>query len=347
MNQPVSRELRWPAEWEPQSATMLTWPPKDGDWGDALPAAEIAVAGLAAVITRYQPVVIAAPDDAESGPIPAAIAHHGGRPDRTFVYPAPADDIWARDHGPLTVVDAGEACCLDFRFNGWGGKHACRRDDALTARLHRAGAFGDVRLRAVDAVLEGGAVDTDGNGTILTTRRCLLHPGRNPGADTAWYEDLFRRELGASRTLWLDHGALDGDDTDGHVDMLARFVARDTIAYTACDDPADSHYAELAALARELAALRDRTGAPYRLIPLPWPSPVHDGQGRRLPATYANFLILNDAVLVPAYGVAQDDTARDVIARAFPDRDVLSLDATTLITQGGALHCATMQLPAA
>lgn len=325
---------------------MLTWPREDGDWGDALPAAEAAVAKLAATITRYQPAIIAAPENAGSDGVSAAVARHGGESHRTLIYHAPADDIWARDHGPLTVVDAQKTCCLDFRFNGWGGKHAWRRDDALTGRLHRAGAFGGARLRAVDAVLEGGAVDTDGDGTILTTRRCLLHPGRNPGADTAWYEALFRRELGASRTLWLEHGTLEGDDTDGHVDMLARFVARDTIAYTACDDPADSHYPELAALAGELATLRDPTGAPYRLIPLPWPSPVRHESGYRLPATYANFLILNGAVLVPAYGVPEDETARDTIAALFPDRDVLSQDARALIAQGGALHCAAMQLPA-
>ena len=337
---------RLPAEWEPQAALMLTWPRPNGDWGETFDAAEQATTHLAATVSRYQPLIVTVPDDAVARTLPDRIAAAGGNSRQLHCYVAPANDIWARDHGPVTVMSSdGGRQLVDFTFNGWGGKHAASADNALTETLHRLGAFGRVERRVVDAVLEGGAVETEGHGTLLTTSECLLHPGRNPGRDRAWYEALFQQELGIQRVLWLDHGWLAGDDTDGHVDMLARFADPHTIAHVACDDPSDPHYTPLEHLRQELQALTRADGRAYRLVALPWPEPVISGDGRRLPATYANFLIINGAVLVPAYGVPQDEAARLCLADLFPDRHVLSLDARVLIGQGGALHCAAMQVP--
>lgn len=326
---------------------MLTWPRPNGDWGANLHAAESAAEDLAVAIGRFQPLVIAVPDDEKASWISQRLDERGVARKHVQLYATPADDIWARDHGPIPVVTNAGPLYLDFRFNGWGGKHPATEDDRLTARLHAVGAFPCTRLQRLEWVLEGGAIDCDGAGTILTTRRCLLHPGRNPGMDTGDYEQLFREHLGASRTLWLENGWLEGDDTDGHVDMLARFTDATTITYTACDRADDPHFAPLQAMAAELAAFRTAEGKPYRLVPLPWPEPVLDTDGSRLPASYANFLIINGAVLVPTYGVPQDAPARATLAGLFPGRAVVGVDARTLITQGGALHCATMQLPAA
>ncbi len=326
---------------------MLTWPRAGGDWGARLAAAESSVEELAAAIGRFQPLCIAVPDAAKASHVRQQLRSRGVPDDHLHLHTAPADDIWARDHGPITVLAGDALRCLDFRFNGWGGKYPATEDDRLTARLHAAGAFPGAAYQAVDRVLEGGAIDCDGAGTILTTRRCLLHPGRNPELGVSDYEQLFRAHFGASRTLWLNDGWLEGDDTDGHVDMLARFTDTGTITYTSCDRPDDPHFQPLQAMAAELASFRTPDGKPYDLVPLPWPEPVHDTEGSRLPASYANFLIINGAVLVPTYGVPQDAAALNTLAGLFPERAIIGLDARTLITQGGALHCATMQLPAA
>lgn len=325
----------------------MTWPRPGGDWDCSLETIEAVFANLAAVIAADQPLTIAAPADAAPERLGALVAAHGGQRANLTVAPAPADDVWSRDHGPLTVTTAEGRLFLDFRFNGWGGKYPSAHDDAVTASLWRQGALGPGALCSEDAVLEGGAIDGDGEGTLLATRRCLMHPGRNPGCDSQWYEALLARELGVRRVLWLDHGALVGDDTDGHVDMLARFTAADTIAYTACDDPDDPCYDTLRDLAAELATLRRADGQPYRLVPLPWPGPIHDSAGDQRPATYANFLVTNTAVLVPAYGVAADTAARRCLGELFPGRNAVSVDSRLLITQGGSLHCATMQIPSA
>lgn len=325
----------------------MTWPRADGDWACSTDTIEAVFADLAAVIASDEPLIIAAAPGDDPERLSALVVACGGQRENLTIAPAPADDVWSRDHGPVTVITPQGRLFVDFRFNGWGGKHPASRDDTVTATLQQQAAFGPGQARSVNAVLEGGAIDGDGQGTLLTTRRCLMHPGRNPGCDSQWYEALLARELGVQRVLWLEHGALTGDDTDGHVDMLARFAATDTIVYTACDDPDDPCYDTLSALARELAALRRADGEPYHLVPLPWPGPIHDATGQQLPATYANFLVTNTAVLVPAYGVAADAAARRCLAALFPERNVVSVDSQLLITQGGSLHCATMQIPSA
>jgi agmatine/peptidylarginine deiminase len=268
--------------------------------------------------------------------------------ERLRVYAMPNDDVWARDHGPITVLRDGKRLHLDFSFNGWGGKFPAERDNALTGRLITLDAW-DAPVETVDFVLEGGAIEVDGAGTLLTTERCLLAPTRNPQLDRAAIEQVLKDRLGVSRILWLKHGDLLGDDTDGHIDTIARFCDADTIAYQACEERDDPHYADLAAMAKELAAFRNARGKPYKLVPLPLPAALHDpDDGRRLPAGYANFLIVNGAVLVPVYGDAKNDPiALERLRPCFPGREVLPIECRALIHQYGSLHCVTMQIPAA
>ncbi|WP_043767049.1 agmatine deiminase family protein [Algiphilus aromaticivorans] len=331
-----------PAEWAPQQAVQLTWPHAGTDFAPHLAAAQKQFLAIAAAIAETTPLIVVAPEDDDD--LEAGLDAAGVPADRRRLLRLPCNDIWARDHGPITVIDDGRLIHRDFRFNGWGGKYPATADDALTAALHAAGALPGV-VDAVPLVLEGGAIESDGQGTILTTERCLLDDARNPGATRADMGAALRRYLGAERVLWLDPGQLEGDDTDGHIDTLARFCDPTTIAYQASEDSGDPQHAMLQALADELRALRTAEGAPYLLIPLPLPAPMHDADGRRLPAGYANFLISNEQVLVPTYDDPADTEALARLREAFPAHKVHGVDCRTLVTQNGSLHCATMQIP--
>jgi len=333
-------------EWTSQSGVVLTWPHEATDWRDDLAAADACFGRIAAALTWRTAVLVVCRDVAHGIRVRRVIAAADGDARRVRTYTAPSNDSWARDHGPLTVRREGRLLLLDFRFDGWGGKYPAELDDGITRAIAVQGAFGATPVESVDFVLEGGSVETDGQGTILTTRRCLLSTTRHAGLGRHEVDAVLARRLGARRVLWLEHGALEGDDTDGHVDTLARFCDPGTIAYQACEDPADAQYAELRELARELRALRQPDGRPYALVPLPLPAPLCDGTGHRLPAGYANFLITDGAVLVPGYNDAADGQAREALARCFPDRDVVMVDCRPLIREYGSLHCVTMQLPA-
>lgn len=334
-----------PPEWAPQSAVMLTWPRRDGDFARHIAAVERNFIAIAKAIGRFEALHVNVADDAAG--LRTRLLAEGIAPDRLRVFEVPNDDVWARDHGPITVVRHGGLVHLDFIFNGWGGKFAADRDDALTGKLAEMGAW-HAPVEPVDFVLEGGAIEVDGHGTLLTTERCLLAKTRNPALSRADIEAVLKAKLGLERILWLRHGDLLGDDTDGHIDTIARFCDPHTIAYQACDDRDDAHYEDLAAMARELSALRDYRGKPYRLVPLPLPAPIFDADdGRRLPAGYANFLILNHAVLVPIYGQPRDSVALERLRPCFPDREVIGIDCNALIQQYGGLHCVTMQIPQA
>ena len=334
--------VRFPAEWEPQSAILIAWPHAGTDWADRLGDVEDTYIALVQAITRFQPVLICvADDDVETY---ADIRLRSNRVDMAqvrFVTVA-YDDTWLRDSGPISLRDGDRLRLLDFRFTAWGGKFEAGRDDLLVETLAAQGVFGDAARQRIDFALEGGGIETDGNGTLLTTWRCLHE--RHPDASREELTAQLSAWLHQDRVLWLDHGALEGDDTDAHIDTLARFAPGDAIVFQACDDEADSHYADLKAMADEIAALRTRDGKPYRLFPLPWARPVLD-EGRRLAASYANFLIVNGAVLMPAYGDAADNAAAAVLAQAFPGREIVQVPCRPLIWQNGSLHCITMQLP--
>ncbi|MCX7070311.1 MAG: agmatine deiminase family protein [Gammaproteobacteria bacterium] len=340
----MSHRQTLPPEWAPQAAVMLTWPRQDGDFARHFDAVERNFIAIAVAIGRFQNLHVNVAEAADA--LQARLISAGVPRERLIVHEVPNDDVWARDHGPITVVRDGRLVHLDFTFNGWGNKFSASRDNALTRKLDQYGAW-SAPVETVDFVLEGGALEVDGHGTLLTTERCLLAPTRNPHLGKAQIEALLKDRLGLDRVLWLRHGDLIGDDTDGHIDTIARYCDASTIVYQGCDDRSDAHYDDLAAMADELRALRDWRGEAYRLVALPLPKAIFDpDDGRRLPAGYANFLILNGAVLVPVYSQPLDAVALDLIRPLFPDREVIGIDCNALIQQYGGLHCVTMQIPA-
>ncbi|WP_447553157.1 agmatine deiminase family protein [Vreelandella sp. EE22] len=343
MAQPTYRLL---PEWHPQDGLQLTWPRPDGDWQSILERIEATLERIVLAATRYQRVVISVPDASTRARLKTHFRALGVSRKRLLLIEAPTDDTWARDHGPIGVErDDKEVALLDYTFTGWGGKFPSSRDNALTVALDDAGVWAcDVLTK--NLVLEGGGIETDGQGTLLTTKACLLNPNRNPEHSLEAIEQMLKADLGVDRVLWLENGYLEGDDTDSHIDTLARFCSPTTLAYVRCDDPEDPHYPALKAMEAELKAFRQPNGEPYRLIPLPWPAAAFDPEdGHRLPATYANFLIINRAVLVPTYADPADMVALNALAHAFPEHQVIPIECHSVIRQHGSLHCLTMQLP--
>lgn len=338
----VNERRRLPAEWEEQDGVLMAWPHAATDWAPCLDAVQNVVIDIAKEITRFERLVMAAPDIEEVG---RTLGEAGVPLERVKLCTIETNDTWARDFGPITVFNDRCPVILDFGFNGWGLKFPANLDNRITRNLSRCGAFGTTPLKTLGFVLEGGSIESDGKGTILTTSQCLLGPNRNPHLTRSGIEEVLTKELGAERVLWLENGLLAGDDTDAHIDTLARFCPDDTIVYTACDDAADEHFGPLGAMAEELKSLRTPDGRPYRLIPLPWPEECRDENGRRIPATYANFLIVNGAVLVPTYGTGKDRRAMEAIGQAFPGHRIAGIYCRPLLTGSGSLHCITMQLP--
>ncbi len=370
----MRKDICLPAEWEPQSLVMLTWPHQATDWKPLLKDITETYVEMASAITRYEPLVIATPHPVQVG------ALLGGRLTKeqmakVYICHCKTNDTWARDHGPITLKDRsagtedtktesrhGALTMLDFRFNGWGGKFEAGLDNEITRQLHADGAFdteknGSPRLADNDDfVLEGGSIESDGKGSVFTTDFCLLAPNRNQPLTKEEIEEELRFRLKAKRIVWLHHGSLIGDDTDGHIDTTVRLAPEDTILYHKCYDTEDEQYEDFRALEEELKELRTMEGEPYRLIALPQPRAIYDdgrtltdspeGGAERLPATYANFLVINGAVLVPTYGQEDNDKAAcEAIEKAFPGREIVPIDARTIIRQHGSIHCCTMQVP--
>jgi len=333
--------IRLPAEWEPQDGIILPWPHPATDWNESLHQAEPVFLEIACKASLFERVIVISPD---ATGLPGKLADAGTRMDNIVLIEIDTNDTWARDFGPITVYKSGTPCPLNFRFNGWGGKFDSSLDNQVTNELDKKRLFSQSVL-TVDMVLEGGSIDSDGRGNLLTTMRCLLNRNRNPEMSQEDIEQALKRELGAENILWLNSGALQGDDTDSHIDILARFAPDDTILYVRCDDESDPHHDDLTRMHTELAQFRTGDSKPFNLKPLPMPTAKHDNAGNRLAATYANFLVINDAVLVPTYNDPQDDKACQQISAAFPEREIIGIDCTHLIRQGGSLHCLTMQLP--
>ena len=334
--------LCFPAEWEPQSAILIAWPHAGTDWAARLEEVEETYIALVAAIARFQAVIVCVSDDDVQAYTRARLASARVDMRQVRFVEVAYDDTWLRDSGPITLRGKDDFRLLDFRFTGWGGKFKASQDDRLVEALENSSLFLKSSRQAIDFALEGGAVETDGAGTLLTTWRCMhdRHPGLDRDMLTKRLLDAFHQD----RVLWLDHGYLEGDDTDAHIDTLARFAGTDSIVFQACDDAGDPHFHELQAMAAELAAMRTREDRPYRLFALPWPQPILD-ENRRLAASYANFLIINSAVLIPAYGDPADAKAQSVLAEAFPEREIVPVPCRPLIWQNGSLHCITMQLP--
>lgn len=359
-----------PAEWEPQRFVQLTWPHEETDWADYLDSAQKCFINIAREVALREPLLVVTP---EPETVERQLREAGVDMHQVVLQECPTNDTWARDHGFITTRDSANdnndeggshLTMHDFCFNGWGMKFAANLDNQISSRIFEEGLFEDNDLLSMwdarmennrNIVLEGGSIESDGRGTILTTTECLLSKNRNEGADKAWFEAQFAQLFGTQQVLWLDHGFLVGDDTDSHVDTLARLCPDDTIVYVQCKDEEDIHYDELKAMEEQLQSFTTAEGKPYRLLPLPMPDAILESDfedaveeegDQRLPATYANFLIMNGAVLYPTYAQpANDIRAKEVLQLAFPDREIVGVDCRVLIRQHGSLHCVTMQVP--
>ena len=330
-----------PAEWALQSGVQLTWPHEDTDWAPMLEEVERCFTDISREVARRERLLVVHPRPEE---VREKLARAGVTLSNVRFQACETNDTWARDHGAITMLDTNGPSLLDFTFNGWGLKFAADKDNLITRQLVKAGQLKGTYTNRLGFVLEGGSIESDGQGTLLTTAECLLSPNRNGQLNRVEIEEYLRRTFHVQRVLWLEHGYLRGDDTDSHVDTLARFCPADTIAYVQCTDPQDEHYAELRLMEEELRSFRTPAGKPYRLVPLPMADAVYE-EGMRLPATYANFLVINGAVLMPTYGSPRDETARAQLQTAFPGREVVGIDCRPLIRQHGSLHCVTMQYP--
>lgn len=337
-----TRSPRLPAEWERQSGIQLTWPHARTDWAYMLEEVQACFKEIAREVALRQPLLIVTP---EPEAVCRQIADEVNMANVRFLK-CDTNDTWARDHGAITLMDTDGPSLLDFKFNGWGLKFASDKDNLITRRAVEAGLLHGRYVNRLNFVLEGGSIESDGRGTLLTTSECLLSPNRNGQMNRGEIEEYLRSAFHLQRILWLDHGYLAGDDTDSHIDTLARLCPDDTIVYVQCLDPTDEHYKALRRMEEQLKTFCTLSGEPYRLLPLPMADCIEE-EGERLPATYANFLILNDAVLYPTYRQPEKDAAaRDVLQKAFPKHEVVGIDCRALIKQHGSLHCVTMQYPA-
>lgn len=337
----VNSIVRLPAEWETSGAVMLAWPHENTDWCYMLPQVRACFEAMVEAIVPWSKVIVVAPDCA----VPRCFLSRFGD-DRVFYFQCDTNDTWARDFGPITVeTSSGAMAPYDFRFNGWGMKFAACHDNLVTAAMHRSGLLRGDLIQAQDFVLEGGGIESDGAGLLMTTAACQLSPNRNPWLTEGEIKDALCAKFGAQKVIWLRHGYLAGDDTDSHIDTLARFAPGNTIVYTGCDDSADEHFNELTLMERELKEATGLDGSPFNLFRLPLPDAIYDEDGNRLPATYANFLALPHAVIMPVYGQPKkDELARRILQVAY-EAPVVTVDCRALIRQHGSLHCMTMQIP--
>lgn len=331
------------AEWFPQSGIQLTWPHTDTDWAPYLEDVTETYLRMAFEIATREKLLIVHPRPMEVREMLAQKLPRRAT-DNIIYHACATDDTWARDHAFLTVVGTGTPELIDFCFNGWGGKFEASQDNAINRSLFDNGIVHGRYVDRLDFELEGGSIESDGMGTLLTTAACLHNPNRKrpEGADV---EQVLREVFGIDHVLWLEHGALAGDDTDSHVDTLARLCPDNKIVYVKCDNPDDEHFEALQRMEAQLQSFRNAEGEAFNLVPVPLPDAIMQ-DGERLPATYANYLVLNRAILLPVYGQNEkDERARSALQGVFPKYDIVPIDSRVLIRQHGSIHCATMQFP--
>lgn len=336
----MSKSFSMLPEWAPQEAVLLAWPHASTDWAPWLAAVQRDYVELAVAIASEVTPLILCEDAAHQTLVAGLLAGRCRHEPRLVV--APFNDTWCRDYGPVTVAKGKDLQLLDFQFRGWGNKYAAGLDNDINQRLVK---LWKAPLRVVHFELEGGSIETDGRGTLLATTHCLLDSKRNRELSRKELESFVLEQLGLERVLWISKGMLIGDDTDSHIDNLVRFCDPQTLVYAACTRTDDPHHEPLQAMAAEVKALRQPDGKPYRAEPLEIPAPQFDEKGKRLPASYANFLILNGSVLVPVFNCAADEAALSTLGRCFPDKRIVAVPGGNLIKQYGGPHCATMQLP--
>ena len=337
----MKSSLYLPAEWEKQSGIQLTWPHSGTDWAHMLKEVQACFIEIAYEIAKQELLLIVAPNIDE---VKSQIGQKVNMNNVRFIE-CETNDTWARDHGAITIIENGVPKLLDFKFNGWGLKFASNYDNLITTECYKQNVFEADYENRLNFVLEGGSIESDGKGTLLTTSRCLLSPNRNGEWRKQQIESYLKKSFGLQQILWLDYGYLAGDDTDSHIDTLARMCPNDTILYVKCTDENDEHYKELCKMEEQLKSFRTPEGHPYRLIPLPM-ADTYWFDSERLPATYANFLILNNVILYPTYNQPKNHLkAASVLQEAFPEYKITGIDCQALIKQHGSLHCVTMQYP--
>lgn len=317
------------AEFEEQSFTQIIFPHQDSDWVDYLSDAQETFKNIINKIIKYQKCLVVCDDINE-------VKKHFSENKNLFFVEYKTDDTWARDTSALCVENHQDIELLDFIFTGWGDKFQANKDNAMSKNIAK---LYSKELKSYDFILEGGGVESNGANIILTTSECMLNKNRNKDLDSLQITQRLNEYFGATDILYLNHGYLAGDDTDSHIDTLARFIDEKTIIYVKCEDKEDEHYQELKLMEDELKVYAKEYD--LKLIALPMSDAIYF-EDERLPATYANFLFVNGAVLVPTYGVKQDETALEIFRDAIKDRDIIGVDCSTLIKQHGSLHCVTM-----
>jgi agmatine/peptidylarginine deiminase len=325
-NKNCINSLRLPAEWEPQSGIQLTWPHANTDWKPYLEDITKVFVNMAKVITNEELLTVVTP---ETETVRKQLSKEltAAQLNNVIFYDIDSNDTWARDHAPLTLVsDDKETCILDFKFNGWGDKFEWTKDNNITSQLNNKGAFNSGYECDTDFVLEGGSIESDGKGSIFTTTFCLMAEHRNQPLTREEIEERLLKSLHAKRIVWLDYGQLIGDDTDGHIDTIVRLAPNDTILYNGCDDEKDEQYNDFNSLEEQLRQLKTLDGQPYNLLRLPMPDAIY--------------------VICPTYSQPiKDNIAMEVLQRAFPNHNIVGIDASVVIKQHGSLHCLTMQYP--
>jgi len=330
-------DLEFPAQWQEQEFIQLVFPHKKTHWIEYFDDAINTFVDITKSIQKYQKVLIIAQE------LSFVKSLFKNKKNLTFVK-IDSNDTWSRDFAGITVKKNNKFIVLDFQFNAWGKKFKYKKDNLITKQLKLKGLLKQYSHKSVNFVLEGGSIDSNGAGIILTTSKCLLEKNRNPHLNQKSIDKMLKDTLGAKKVIWLNHGALKGDDTDSHIDTLARFVNENTICYQTCTNQNDENYKELKNMENELKNITDLNANKFNLIALPSISEIYNGKNR-LPATYANFLIINNAVLVPTYKDKNDNNALNIFKKIFPKRDIIPIDCTTLIKQHGSLHCVSMQYP--
>lgn len=334
------KTLHFPAEWEYDCSVLLAWPHDDTDWNYMINEVNQCYIDLVKAIIEFHPVIIVAPKT-------DYIRNFFNENDLTNIkfVNIPTNDTWTRDYGPLSIIVNDDYQLLDFCFNGWGMKFAANKDNLVNSKLHELNILTAPLINCRDFVFEGGGIESDGCGNLMTTSLCQLSPNRNATLTKSEIETKLKQVLGGEALVWVNHGYLAGDDTDSHIDTLARFAPNNTIVYVGCNNPDDEHFEELSLMKEDLTNARRLDGMPFNLMELPLPDPIFDEDGERLPATYANFLATSKAVFMPSYGQPRkDELAKQILTIAF-ERPVITIDCRALIKQHGSLHCATMQIP--
>lgn len=323
---------RLPAEWEESSFIQLVYPPIQSDWKDYFDEIQCYYDNLIETITKYEDLLLVV----ENEELKQKFANNK----KVFCEVYKTNDTWARDTSAITIYEDNKPLLLNFNFDGWGNKFDARLDNAMTKSISKKYSQ---NIKDIDIVLEGGAIESNGEGIILATTEAVLNPNRQElSREDA--NNIFINEFGAKKILWIENGYLSGDDTDSHIDTLARFIKSDTIAYVKCDDINDEHYEALKKMEEEIKSFTDLNGEKFKLVELPFVNPKYYDD-ERLPATYANFLFVNGALLVPIYDDINDDIALNNLQKALPNLEVKGIESTILTRQHGSLHCISMQFP--